>query len=79
MWFFEQAGTDGTWQPATAADRPATKHGRMVRNGGTGPRVRAITEVPKYLRHLTLDQMREIFSPDGKFAAENGVSRGDEK
>ncbi len=75
MWYFEQAGMDGTWQPVTAAAKPITKHGRMVKSVGVGSRIRAIREVPEHLHHLTLDQLRELFSPDGKFAAENGVKR----
>ena len=75
MWYFEQAGTDGTWQPVKSADRPTVKRGRMVRAGGVGPRVRAIHEVPKYLNHLDLDQLRQMFSPDGNFAAMNDVKR----
>ncbi len=78
MFYFEQAMHGGKWGSCTSATRPETAmicgHLRLKLNEGLGPRVRAVREVPKILRTLTLDQMRECFSPDCQTPAREGVT-----
>lgn len=49
---------NGKWCPVTYPD-PDRAHPKIQH--------RATRDVPACLQHLTLDQMREVFSPDGKF------------
>jgi hypothetical protein len=68
MFYFEQWWpTNSEWRPATTDSRPVVKKGRMVRGGGTGPKVRAIKPVPPQYQHLTLVQLHAVLSPDGAF------------
>lgn len=74
LYFFQYARFDGEWISATSAYRPSTKttNGvmRIKLSEGLGPRIRteAVT-VPKDHRHLTLDQLTEVYAPDGRFRA----------
>lgn len=64
MWYCEEF-RHGAWHPVTYANRPKVRDERIVT--GAGPRIRALREVPASLEKLTLDQMREVLGPDGKF------------
>ncbi len=69
MWYFDQAGFDGTWHPALTPDKPKVKDGRLVHSDTTGPRVRAVSQLGDGHEKLTLAQLREVYSPDGLFYA----------
>ena len=64
MFFFE-AKTLGKWHPRTSRADPMRKGGGNYRQT-----IRGVTEIPQYLEQLTLEQLREVFSVDGKFYAE---------
>jgi len=79
MIYYEEVDFAGRWRPRTANTRPdaAKVNGvlRMRLNGGSGPRVRAITEIMPCMCHLTLDQKREVLSPDGRFYNKEQMAR----
>lgn len=65
-WFAEEKGFDGEWRPVKYADEPPTgraEGGKVIR--------RSVREIPDYFEHLTLQQLRACFSPDGNFYAMN--------
>jgi hypothetical protein len=67
--YYEVTDPMGRWTPQTspAAPRIVKSAGveRLAR--GTGPRIRGLRRVPPDLAHLTLDQLRECLSVDGRF------------
>ena len=66
--YYHETFTAGRWWPRTSSEPPKLdRNGRQIRSDGVGKRVRAVHKVPPYLHHLTLNQMRELFSPQGKF------------
>jgi hypothetical protein len=65
LWYFEQRTFDGRWTPCTSPVRPEERNA-----DGRRLTLRAITEVtPPEYHDLTLDQMWELYSPDGRFQA----------
>ena len=80
MIYLETRHPLGRWSPEIHATRPETitvaGHLRLKRNGAQGPKVRAIAEVPASMRHLTLEQLRQTFSPDGNFYATKPAAVG---
>lgn len=70
-WYYEAAHPRGHWMPVKAADHPrVTTHAGVQRLGdGTGPRIRAISLIhPDHLA-LTLDELAQVYGPDGRFQA----------
>lgn len=61
MFYFEEKKL-GRWRPRTMPDRPSERGPE-----GEKREMRAVAEVMPQLRHLTLDQLREVYSPDGRF------------
>ncbi len=63
MFYFEEKKL-GRWRPRWTPERPEKK-------GAEGARreIRAVAEVMPTLRHLTLDQLQELYGPDGRFQA----------
>lgn len=63
MFYFEEKVL-GRWRPRTMPVRPSER-------GPEGQKrdMRAVAEVLPQLNHLTLDQLREVYSPDGRFQA----------
>ncbi|WP_422073981.1 hypothetical protein [Tranquillimonas rosea] len=55
LFYYEAKDFAGRWRPRTSEDRP-TRRG-----------IRGVTEVDPHLRHLSLDQLHEVLSVDGKF------------
>lgn len=73
-WYYEAASPTGKWCPVMVEGPCPTIEGKGDRRrikllGSTGPRVRAGTPVKINVghHHLTLDQLRHSYSPDGKF------------
>lgn len=69
--YFETCNSRGHWTPNKAADHPRiTTHAGVQRLGdGTGPRIRAVSLIhPDHLA-LTLDELAEVYGPDGRFQA----------
>lgn len=60
LWYFEERGFHGRWRPVTVDCPP-----RGVNADGRKAVMRGVTEVPRYHQHLTLDQLRAVYSPDG--------------
>lgn len=72
LFYFETAAPDGHWAPATSAEPPpvSRKTHRPDRLGtDAGPRIRAVTQVHPDHHGLTLDQLAEVYGPDGRFRA----------
>lgn len=67
MYYYEEASMRGKWKPVTAPLPPRIRNGRVRFVDSIGPRVRALKKIDPGHRHLTLDQLRECYSPDGKF------------
>lgn len=69
--YYETKNSRGEWSPVKVADKPevTTKNGReyIKRVEGVGPEIRAVREIPHYHEHLTLGQLYETLSPDGRF------------
>lgn len=63
MFYFEEKKL-GLWRPRTQPDMPSAK----ITDGGTRE-IRAVAEVLPSIRHLTLDQLQELYGPDGRFQA----------
>jgi hypothetical protein len=63
-WYFEQATFDGRWTPCTSENQPTEK-----RADGTSVRIRpdSIREINRGHEGLTLDQLFERYSQDGRF------------
>lgn len=58
-WYYEHLTPMGRWAPNAADQEPSVK-------GANGKRtLRAVTLVPDDHRHLTLDQLTAVYSPDG--------------
>lgn len=71
MWFAEISVLN-RWRPTTFTQRPdIVSNGGVLRLktiSGVGPKLRADpVEVSKDHRKLTLTQLREVYSPDGRF------------
>lgn len=62
LWFWEVRTPLGRWTPQTSTERPSA-----VTSDGHRPKMRAISLVAPSLEKLTLNQLREVYSPDGKF------------
>ena len=76
MFYAEEKGLRG-WSPVTFASRPETitKGGvtRLKSLTGHQPRLRGEpVEIGRGHENLTLAQLREVYSPDGKFRATGG-------
>ena len=73
-WYIETASPTGDWC-AAVIEGPCPsiegkgKNRRLKSYGSTGQRVREGTpkEINVGLHNLTLDQLRHVYSPDGKF------------
>ena len=61
MFYFEEKKL-GRWRPRWTPERPDARGADGVKR-----EMRAVAEVMPQLRHLTLDQLREVYSPDGRF------------
>jgi|GEM_PF-4840582 len=74
MYYFEQKTFAGEWVPVKADAEPtiAQVNGRshLKKPEGIGPVVRSVRSVPGYYRHLNLDQLQAVMSPDGKFRSQ---------
>lgn len=72
-YYLEVRTPTGHWSPQKHPTRPDTivvgGVERLRLTGGQGQRVRAVQEIPGYFEQLTLSQLREVMSPDGKFRA----------
>lgn len=65
MFYFEERMPPvGVWSPCTAPEPPTERT-----SCGTRRHIRAVREVPASVEHLTLAQLHEIISPDGRFKA----------
>lgn len=62
MYFYEQKVWNGSWSPRVSADYPRDKTPE-----GAKVKIRNVVAVPKYLSHLTVSQLCECFSEDGRF------------
>ncbi len=62
MFYFEQRAWNGQWSPRTAPEPPVD-----VRTGRTPENVRAVQLINPGHHKLNLDQLREVYSPDGRF------------
>ncbi|GGE30317.1 hypothetical protein GCM10011360_17930 [Primorskyibacter flagellatus] len=74
VFYHEQARFDGEWISVKCNGRPETKkiNGvlRLKNSDGLGPRLRfEPIEVARGHADLSLDQLRQCYSPDGKFRA----------
>ena len=68
LFYSEEARFDGKWMPQTSTEPPVVKKSSGInRTLYGGRRIRAINKVRECLQHLTLGQLRECYSPDGKF------------
>lgn len=68
MFYSEEAKFDGKWMPRTTGHDPVVKTScGIVRTLNGTVRIRAIVKVNESLRKLTLGQLRECYSPDGKY------------
>ena len=61
-WFAEQRNIFGKWVPIKTAERPDLK-----KAGARQPEVKNVTEIPADYEHLTLAQLFNVLSPDGRF------------
>lgn len=81
-WYWEQATFGGGWAPVSGPDKPSIKTtngvARIARGEGLGPRVRAVTEIPADHHHLTLGQLFEVYSPDGRFTGGQTIGGRDD-
>lgn len=80
-YYGEQKTGMGSWSPVRFTEPPAVdKRNRLKRASGVGPILRQMgtdesggkafcKPIPKYLSHLTLDQLFAVLSPDGHLAA----------
>lgn len=62
-YFVEERQFDGIWKPAVYHNYPPTSR---AEGGRIEYRFKPVI-VPDFLQQLTLDQLRELLSPDGKF------------
>lgn len=80
MFYAELKTHTGRWTPTKFYEVPNVKDGRLNRISGHPPAIRPMgTDAngkPVFHKvihrdhgHLTLDQLREVYSPDGKFQA----------
>lgn len=78
--YAETRNTYGQWCPCWFAEPPEVKNGRVYRKDGVGPMIRPMgvgpdgkptycKPVPAYLAALTLDQLFQVLSPDGRLQA----------
>lgn len=71
MYFYETKGFDGRWRPNSSPRKPETEEkagrSRLKIIGGQGPEIRSIRQVIHHYQHFTLGQLREHYSPDGRF------------
>lgn len=59
----------GRWMPRTYARKPVVENGYLVKKAsGTRVPARALAKISTSLRHLTIDELRELYGPDGRFA-----------
>ena len=70
-WYYETAHPLGHWMPVKGADHPRiTTHAGVQRAGdGTAPRVRAISLIHPDHLPLTLEELAQVYGPDGRFQA----------
>ena len=65
------------WRPRRGPDRPATvaaaAGSRLRRTETTGPPIRGIVAIPDGYGRLTLAQLREVLSVDGRFRWSTGI------
>lgn len=75
MWFFEYAHPLGHWAVAKSLSQPRiVKAAGVERIGdGTGPRIRGLVEVHPDHAKLGLDELKQVYSQDGKFKATRPV------
>jgi len=63
MFYFEESVL-GKWRPRTMPNRPSDRGPE-----GQKRNLRAVAEVLPSIRHLTLDQLQELYGPEGRFQA----------
>lgn len=79
--FYFEVRVLGAWSPRRSADRPETIdvngviRERLV--GSMGREIRAIAELNPGFDHLTLDELREVYSPDGRFYSRKEIEGHD--
>lgn len=73
MYYFERKNFAGKWYPVISLLRPDIRdcngQRRVKTSCGVGPEVRAIQPIPYYYRKLTLQQMKNVLSPERIFHA----------
>jgi len=64
LYFAEERAFDGKWRPCTYTYRPPEKgpEGRNIKR-------RSVTLIPCYHRHLTLDQLANVYGENGRLRA----------
>jgi hypothetical protein len=70
--YLETARFDGAWMPQVTDGPPriVTSGGRKRLGSGTGPRIRFDPKpIDPGHAHLTLDQLQQVYGPDGQFTA----------
>ena len=67
--FFYEEKSMGEWRPVLSAEKPTVKKGRILHATGVGPEIRALSQIEPWMKKLTLDEIRELLSPDGRFCA----------
>lgn len=75
MFYYEQASVGGQWEPVKSPTEPEVRNGRQVRNDSTGPKIRAVQRINQGHERMTLNQLRDCYSPDGKFRMTGGKSK----
>ena len=83
MWYIEVARQGGKWAPQVwrGTEPQIDKDGRLKRAGSIGPRCRPIRDgyvvkaAPEY-SGCTLEEVRQLYSPDGRFQAVTRKSTG---
>ena len=60
-WYREEMSMLGKWTPVRSADKPNVKDGRLVRAGSIVPRVRRVTEIPKFADSCSLDELQAAY------------------
>ncbi|WP_224826261.1 hypothetical protein [Cognatishimia sp. MH4019] len=67
LFYFETRWTASSdWCANVSETEPQVEKGRQINSGGLGPRVRAVQEVNADHYRFTLNELREVYSPDGR-------------
>lgn len=72
IFYLEEMAFNGNWKPRTACYAPVTKTMCGIERTLNGlRRVRAVRKLVKGHERLSLSQLQQCYSPDGKFRHSN--------